>query len=51
MRDKCKIVLFYDEQIDKQLIKISKGIPLVETRLLSICVGQACNDVVAKSPD
>ena len=43
LKDKCKIVLFYDEQIDKQLIKMSKGIPLVETRLLSICVGQACN--------
>ncbi len=43
VKNKGGKAFFYDKELDEYIIEQLDEIPKVETRLLSVCVGQACN--------
>ena len=43
VKDKCKSVFYYTEEVDEIIKNNLNELPLIETRFLNICVGQACN--------
>ena len=43
IKGKCKYLFYYTEEMDTALLQMCGKIPMIETRFLNICVGQACN--------